>query len=439
MSPRADTEPVTPSEVAAEFSAAFASARHVVLAVSGGSDSMALMYLAVAWRAAGGAGLPSLSAVTVDHGLRHGSADEALRVADAAARLGLAHETLHWRGGKPSRGLQAAARAMRYRLIGEHMQSRGWERLATGHTAEDQAETLLMRLARGSGIDGLSGIRVELSRPPLRVVRPLLAQRRGRLRAMLMQAGIGWSEDPSNVNPAFERSRWRQADGELAALGLTPGPVALSAFRLDRARTALDWATARALADAGDSLRIDALGYASVSWGWLTSLPAEIRLRILTRLIGAVGGHREPVSLGRLEALTEGRGWAAPVGRTLGGVAFPAGRGDEVLLIREWGRRGPERIEARPGFAIVWDNRFSIWLDPDIRMGVTVAALGEAGLVNLDALGRKRPGVPARVLHTTPALWSGGRLLAAPLLGYWSQAQDRDRIRVSFIEGPSIS
>ena len=204
-------EPIRPDELDGLF-ARFAALGPSALAVSGGSDSTALMVLFADWLRERGRPIQDCTVLTVDHGLRSTSADEARAVAALAAELGYRHATLAWEGSKPRAGIQAAARAARYRLMGGYMRAHGIRLLLTAHTRDDQAETLLMRLARGSGLDGLAAI-PSLSRLGERgpgdnadgdrrwIGRPFLDVPKACLRATLEERGVRWMEDPSNIAP----------------------------------------------------------------------------------------------------------------------------------------------------------------------------------------------------------------------------------------------
>jgi tRNA(Ile)-lysidine synthase len=412
--------PLTAGEVATAFGYVLEGHRHVLLALSGGSDSTALMHLAAEWARSAGDSAPALSVATVDHGLRSGSAREADLVATAARGIGLPHATLGWVGPKPQSGVQEAAREARYRLLAAHARAIGATAIATAHTEDDQAETLLMRLARGSGLDGLTAIAPRGWRDGCALLRPLLVFSKARLAATLSARAITWIEDPSNDEPRFERVRWRQARPELNALGLEPVALALSARRLQRARAALASLTDDIIERAGPALRVSPLGTADLDWRWLgEAIPAEIALRLLARLIGALGGSGRPPSLSRLEAMTCDRGWASPAGRSLGGVVFGRGRdAGRVTLTREWGRRPlPETQIARGGIAD-WDHRYTVVVSAHWQRPVVVGALGPEGLAALEAGGLRRPPAPARALWSQPAFRDGARMLAVPTLGY---------------------
>jgi len=187
--------------------------RAVVLAVSGGGDSTALVYLTRAWLAATGAAAAPV-AVTVDHGLRPGSQAEALAVGAWAAELDTRHLIKRWSGPKPATGLPAAARNARYRLLAEAAAEVGTDLVLTGHTRDDQLETVAMRALRGVG-RGLAGMApATLFAGVTWIVRPLLRASRRELRELLTDAGATWIEDPSNLDPSFKRGRLRRRTGE---------------------------------------------------------------------------------------------------------------------------------------------------------------------------------------------------------------------------------
>src|ERR1700676_456312 len=279
-------------------------AHAIVLAVSGGADSIALMWLMARWRRAL-AGGPSLIAVTVDHGLRAEAAAEARDVKRLAKSLDLPHQTLRWTGPKPRTGLPAAARAARYRLLAQAARKHGATHVLTAHTRDDQAETLLMRMLRGSGIAGLAAMARESERDGVRLARPLLDISKSRLIATLNKAKIGFADDPTNRDTGFTRPRLRAIMPVLAEEGGDARNLARLAARLARANAAVEVLTdgaARYLAlrdrDAShagfDANAFDATAFAAI--------PEEIRLRLLKRAIDRVG-HEGPAELGKVEAL----------------------------------------------------------------------------------------------------------------------------------------
>ncbi len=401
----------------ATFDATFVPLTHVVLAVSGGADSTALMHLAATWKRARDPALaPTFSVVTIDHALRTQSAAEAATVAAAAGRLGFEHTTLIWSGSKPTRGVQAAARNARHVLIRAHLQQNGWPAVAMAHTADDQAETLLMRLARGSGIDGLAAMRPVMHLDSGHtIVRPLLEISKTDLMAWLQEQTIPWLEDPSNHSGRFERVRVRRARAALAAEGVDLESAALvrTARRMDRARIALERATQLTWDSRGTQTRIDPLGFAMLDWDWLLAEPEEIRLRLLAGLLEAVGGQG-PVSLGQLERHTIERDWQ-PLNATLHGVQVEATRAG-LRFMREPGRIAPAAVPLTLGAPVIWDGRFQLIAHTKLAEPLTIAALGLAGLRTLRQSGTPVPQVTSSVLRCLPALWSKMSLVGVPSL-----------------------
>jgi tRNA(Ile)-lysidine synthase len=272
----------------------------IVAAVSGGPDSIALMHLLAHWSAERSG--PALIVATVDHGLRPESADEAAFVAREAAALGLPHRTLAWTGEKPRTRLQEAAREARYRLLVESARQEGASHLATAHTLDDQAETVMMRIARGSGLTGLAGMRAERDLDGIRHVRPLLSCPKAALVGLCEREGWPFVTDPSNRNERFARVRWRRLLPALAAEGLTAGRLARLAQRAARAEAALGVKASEALVLAaatrdGEGVVLDARR--------LGEEPFEIALRMLSQALGKAGLSLDSSRLHRLEACTQ--------------------------------------------------------------------------------------------------------------------------------------
>src|SRR5215468_4921415 len=236
--PGDETSPISAAQVR-EIFAPWKSLPAVVLAVSGGPDSVALMWLAARWRRSLKRG-PRLIAVTVDHGLRADAAGEAREVKRLAKTLAIEHRTLRWAGIKPKTGVPAVAREARYRLLAKAARACGATHVATAHTRDDQAETLLMRLLRGSGVAGLSAMAAETEREGLRLTRPLLDISKAELIATLDAAGIGFADDPTNRDTTFTRPRLRALMPALAEEGADARTLARLAARLARANTAVE-------------------------------------------------------------------------------------------------------------------------------------------------------------------------------------------------------
>jgi tRNA(Ile)-lysidine synthase len=267
------------------------------------------MWLAARWRSTLARG-PRLIAVTVDHGLRAEAAGEARDVKRVARTLDLTHRTMRWTGEKPKTGLPAAARTARYRLLAQAARASGATHILTAHTRDDQAETLLMRLLRGSGISGLGAMARESERDGVLLARPFLHVSKSQLVATLKKAKIGFADDPTNRDTSFTRPRLRAIMPVLAAEGGDARNLARLASRLARANQAVevlvdgaerylalrDREATRAGFDANafDASTFDAKAFAA--------MPEEIRLRLLKRAIDRCG-HEGPAELGKVEAL----------------------------------------------------------------------------------------------------------------------------------------
>ena len=206
----------------------------LALAVSGGPDSLALMHLAQGLHHASGLRGRAITVLTVDHALRDGSRAEAETVGRLADGMGLPHAILTWRHGPVDARVQARAREARYSLMAAYCTAHDIPALATAHHLDDCAETFLMRLQRGSGLDGLAAIPEEGAWADLTVLRPLLEMSKARLVATVQAAGLTFAADPSNTDPRFERSRLRGAMETLEGMGFTAQAIALSAKRLRR-------------------------------------------------------------------------------------------------------------------------------------------------------------------------------------------------------------
>jgi tRNA(Ile)-lysidine synthase len=314
------------------------------VAVSGGADSLALMHLLARWAAT--RSLPAPVVLTVDHGLVPNSARTARKVVAWAREAGLKAVSLAWKGSKPSADIEAAAREARYRLMGDWLRANGLRALYVAHTEDDQAETFLLRLARGSGLDGLSAMQ-ERARFPvssaanLHLVRPLLSVSRTTLREHLVSRSLPWIEDPMNVDPRFARARIRAAWPALEALGLERARIADAAAHVSRAREALDWAT---LAVAQRTVRIDG-NVAAVDSHAFVQAPREVALRLLARLLMVLGGQDYRPRFDSLERLFDGIARGSYRGATLHGcIVAPAPRakavfGSGTILIRPESKR----------------------------------------------------------------------------------------------------
>ncbi|MDX2224792.1 MAG: tRNA lysidine(34) synthetase TilS [Rhodospirillaceae bacterium] len=335
----------------------------LAVAVSGGVDSMALALLAARWCAA--RNVP-LTALIVDHGLRSNSAADA---ADTAARLaaqGIASQTLVWTDGPAVSGrsgsYETAARAARYRLLLGWCRAQAVDHLALGHQADDQAETFLMRLARGSGLDGLASIAPASRRDGVTLIRPLLGFARARLIATCAAARQGWVEDPDNTDARSQRVRFRVARDLLAREGLSAERLVATVAHLARAQAAIDREVGRLIRRA---CLWDDFGGVTMSASRLFDAADEIRLRALAAVLSAVGGQTYGPRFAVLARAARDLCDHERVRRTVHGCLV-ARAGDTLSICREAARIAMPVVLA-PNSTLDWDGRFRLtWHVPDL-------------------------------------------------------------------------
>ncbi|MDJ0626834.1 MAG: tRNA lysidine(34) synthetase TilS [Rhodobacter sp.] len=387
------------------------------VAVSGGSDSLGLLHLLLDW------GRVPLVAVTVDHGLREESAGEAAQVAETCRGLGVRHATLEWTGWDGTGNLQDQARRARYRLLSDWAASEELAHIALGHTLDDQAETFLLGLARGAGLDGLTGMRPVFRRGGTRFHRPLLEVRHGLLRSYLTGRGVNWIDDPTNVNTHFDRVKARRALEALAPLGIDAGGLGQTIANLSDTRSGIEtflqgWARHHVTEDRGDLL-IDTAGF--------DDLPPDFARRVLNAGLRWISGADYPPRAGAVMTVIHG----AREGRsTLHGCLISFGS-PGIRLARE------PQAAARAGACAtdaVWDGRWRLCGPhaPDLE----IRALGAPGL-NACADWRTTL-MPRDSLLSSPAVWRDGTLIAAPITGFsagWTAllAPGRDEFAESLI------
>ncbi len=382
--------------------------RPLGIAVSGGSDSLALLHLLVEW------GRAPLRCVTVDHRLRDMSTREAAEVAAICARLGVAHDTLTWDRWDGQGNLAAEARRARYALMADWAATHGLTGIALGHTKDDVAETLLMRLARRAGVDGLAAMPARRAEDGITLHRPLLAACRADLRAYLKALGAEWIDDPSNSDSRYRRTLARRALAALEPVGVTPDALADVARHLADARATLGHyaaAEARALA------RIH-LGDLLIPAAPFAALCPDIARRILSAglrwITGAGYGARGPDIDRLMAALATGQGG------TLAGCHVTVAAGT-IRLAREFA--AVRQITAAPG--ALWDGRWCL-TGPDTP-GACIRALGPEGRAACPDW--RETGLPRPSIEALPAVWQGADLVAAPLAGYpngWTARLTRD-------------
>jgi tRNA(Ile)-lysidine synthase len=395
--PAADAGALDPSSLFRRL----AGRRGLILAVSGGPDSTALMLLASSWRER-----PPVLVVTVDHGLRPEAAEEARLVAENAERLKLPWRIMTAAEPRTGGNLQDWARRARYRCLSAAAREAGFDTIVTAHHEDDQAETFLLRLARGSGVYGLAAMREEETLDGIALARPLLVVSRERLRGIAAEGGLKTVADPSNVDTRFDRVRIRSLMPELAEHGLDAVRLAETAGRLGRAAKALDYYAGLFLEA---HFAADPFGVVSGPASAFATVPEEVGLRVLARVLKAVGGADYTPRLASIEALREAILAIRASDRlkqTLSGVVVAVAR-ERLTAHREWGRNGLADATAPAGATVLWDGRFRLEI-PRLAGALAVGALGRAGRpLRSIVTGRD-------ALQTLPGLYQDGTLVAAP-------------------------
>lgn len=380
--------------------------KKLALAISGGPDSCALMVLVAQWAQHNDC-LPDLHVLTVDHDLREGSRQEAVQVCAWAKELGLPCTVLKWRHAGVKTGVQQNARQGRYELMGAWCREHGFAGVVTAHSRDDQAETMLMRLARGSGVAGLGAMAERSDVFGVVVYRPFLDIPRDRLRDVLIAAGHAWIDDPSNDDEQFERVRVRGAMPLIEQAGIDRQALALSAARLRRANEALERVVDGVMTA---SVTVFDAGFCEVDRGGFERLEDDIAIRVLARLLCWAGGRQTPVRLAKIERLFDAMQEGKVEKHTLAGARLLQ-RKSTFIIGREFGR-----IDAGLQSQVTgWDNRFvfatgqnvqpyGVYIDDDNRtrpetlphfvacsLPVFVGAKGAIVVPHLDVCDELRP------------------------------------------------
>jgi tRNA(Ile)-lysidine synthase len=387
----------------------------IAIAVSGGADSMALARLAIDWAKRHQV---QVTVLTVDHGLRPASAAEAKQVTGWMADLGVAHTVLTWTGAKPQTGIQAAARDARYALMGGCCRDNGVGTLLVGHHRDDQAETYLMRLDRGSGPNGLAGMSAITDRYGVRIARPLLGVPKSRLVATCRGLGQGWIEDPSNCDPRYARTRARAtlaADNDGAAIAALTHSYGLARATREREIGDLLAATAKETS----------LGFVRLDWRRLAAATQDVGTgalsRVLCRISGAIHGPRTAA----LQALHRAVARELTATRSLHRCLVIPHADGQVTVCREPRNLPIVPIKARD--KLVWDRRFLVALaHGDNGAAMTVGPLGPLGWRQIreqvtalpsTVTTALPPAVPTQICYGIPALFHLDRVISVPSLG----------------------
>ena len=373
----------------------------VGVAVSGGGDSVAMLLSLSDWAQAHDI---DLTVATVDHGLRDESAAEAAWVGDLCRRLGLSHRTLLWaRDADASGNLAEQARDARRVMLANWIAQQGGQTVLLGHTQDDVAETFLMRLARGSGLDGLSAMRPVHDREGVRWLRPLLNASRDDLRHYLRDRGQAWHDDPTNKDDSYTRARTRKALAVLRDLDIDSQRIARTAHRLSLNRDVLVRTTDQL---ATSCLHQSKFGELVLSNATFRSAPEVLQERLLQQILQHFTGPTHPprhTSIARLRSeITRG------ASMTLAGVQMRWTNAASYFC------REASALPARANLSrasTLWDHRWTV-----AGWGNSGSQIGPLGTEGLRQCGSRPRGLRASVAVGLPALWEGPKLVAAPFL-----------------------
>lgn len=374
----------------------------LLVATSGGPDSLALALLTHQWaKNQGGRAI----AITVDHQLREDSTVEAHQVAAWLKARGMEHHILTWLRNNeteaPQTAIQSAAREARYRLLGQWCKDHDVKHLLTAHHAQDQLETFLIRLTKGSGLKGLTSTQGIVSTRFGRILRPLLTVDSNRLKMTLKQFNQPFLSDPSNENEDFTRVRWRQLIPSLASEGLTPKTVQESLERLSHAQRLIDQHTNALI---HQHMTLFPSGYAILNKTVLKESPEAFE-EILKRALATIGTRIYPVRRQALHRAMESLRSGQSI--TLGGCQV-LDKTKGWWIVREPAGVGKDVLTDKPG-TYLWDDRFTVEVT---EMPCRIAALGDNGLQMLRQDFKEQvKDIPHVVLQSLPALWQGDELL----------------------------
>mgnify|MGYP000067749936 CR=1 FL=1 len=332
--------------------------KSIAVAVSGGADSMALTLLLKQYCHHHNI---RLIALTVDHGLRKTSDKEAQQVRSWLTAQSVEQHILTWIGHKPDANIHDEARAARYRLMGQWCVDNDIQHLFLGHHKQDQAETFLLRLFRGSGIDGLSAMQKVAEFPTAKttgkfpkLIRPLLEQDKERLKDYLRHINQDWIEDPSNENKKFTRVQIRNLLKNSEIEGLNMDRLSATATRMQRVRSLLEDQTNSA---SMDYVCYSNFGFARLDRNFHNNLHEEISLRLLSDILKTISGGEYPPRHQKLMALLDNLKRSDFCGQTLSGVIIFKTQNGQIIFSREL-RQIPHEVTIPPGKQYLWDNRF---------------------------------------------------------------------------------
>jgi tRNA(Ile)-lysidine synthase len=410
----------------------FEPAPHIAVAVSGGADSMALCMLAHAWaRACGG----TVTALIVDHRLRVESTHEAQQVADSLQSHGIASVILTLEQDFGCTSIQEKARKFRYdAMIGWCVQH-GVLHLLTGHHADDQRETVLMRMVHGAGLRGMCGIASPSYRQDIRILRPLLRASKQECMDYLLSLGMAWVEDASNAKPLYQRNRLRMVMGSLEDEGWSLERSIKLVDNFQRSESFIECNVAFWLAHYAQVMAFGALSLNYTQW---RKADEELRIRILTSCLSMIHFDGDAPRMRDVLALNERLLQQAHVQKyTLNGcLVLVDNSANNIFFCREIARVAKPLCLSKDS-PLLWDGRFVVrgydMSDDASEHGYCIDSLGAQGVTLVRKKKVKLPALPVEVLRTIPAIWQGeglDSLIAVPHIGYYSNEKLLNHVEI---------
>lgn len=388
----------------------------LAIAVSGGSDSMALAILVKNY--CNDKGINCI-ALTVDHGLRKDSKNEAIQVKNWLKPLGYNHEILTWEGAKPESNIQAEARKARYQLLTKYCIDNNIKSLLLAHHIEDQAETVVMRLLRGSSLNGLQAMLPIRSHNKINIIRPLLGFTKSELQELLISEGQKWIEDPSNQNIDYDRVWLRKMLATHRNSSLLHKRLAETVSRLQQTQ---EYLSSQIDQYWQENVRVDNKGYVWLDKIWFNSVHREIQYQIFHKAIKIVSGRQSALRYDSLNKALDVASKEEATRHTLGGCIIHI-RNKEIFIYRE-----PSDLENKK---IRWENHFLVSLPSE---DYKIEPLGKSNFEKITGennieIDKK---LPKAVFYTLPSIWHLDNLVAIPHMGYYKNSDYKD-IKCNFI------
>ena len=395
--------PLTDLRVCGLFSS-YVNHDRIALAVSGGRDSMALMCLVYRWKAHLALNI-EIEVITVNHNLRKAAEDECRFVQKIAKDYGFRHKVLTWEHEYIETSIQEKARNARYQLMLDYAREENIDTILTAHTSDDNIETFIMRLAKGSGLDGLKSINEIRHADGIQIERPLLSLSRSLTTEILRSTGNEWVDDPTNEDERFERVKIRNNISSLSSFNISSGNLTKTIQRLTRAHESISFFTNLV---SQELVELSELGHADVNFDKLRNYPKEIILRVLAKALTDINGGT--VSLSSLEAVftelikTERS-------KTLNGCQIIPQK-NKYVIVRE--NRGISPAEIKINERISWDGRFDVHLKSCDKTNIVIDQIGNADDLRTMIDGTSFQSMPKYVLRTLPGGFIKDKLVLLP-------------------------